>query len=570
MEPTTGRTGGGNRPSAMKRYGPLVAIVAIVAVVAIIVAVAGGGDDKKSSPATTGGGANTTGATGKAPWPQFDAADTKTDWGTHCDKKLGTVAVPWTYAAPCAKQLSGDNGGATADGVTKDSIKIVVYQGDPAKNALQSATVKGAGADVSNDTARTVYQGYIDGFSKYYNLYGRKIDLQFFPGTGGPGDEVTAKADADAIADMHPFAVLSGPNQTPAWSNEITARHVMCLGNCSLAVPQQTVIDNSPYLMGVGPTPEQAGLMTAKFVTGQLAGKKAIYGGADVKNKTRVFGVTHYDTIDGQQKTAYATLKSAFAKAKVKIAADLPFQLDLARGQENARTMIAKLKEAGVTTVIYTGDPLTPKNLTTEATAQNYFPEWVIGSNVLVDIALFGRTYDQQQWQHAFGIALTGARVNQDVNQSYTLYQWFTGHKPENNTYGIIIADLASMVTGLHLTGPKLTPDTFQQAMWAAPVRGGNPIQPRTSFGRHGLWPGTDWGGSDDTGLIWWNPKANGEDEVGKVGNGLYEYTAMGKRWTLDAIPSTDPGLFDASKSVTIFDTPPKGYAVPKYPSPAK
>ncbi len=44
----------------------------------------------------------------------------------------------------------------------------------------------------------------------------------------------------------------------------------------------------------------------------------------------------------------------------------------------------------------------------------------------------------------------------------------------------------------------------------------------------------------------------------------------MGKRWTLNDIPSTDPGLFDPSKSITIFTTVPKQYQPPQYPSPAK
>src|SRR4029077_12271958 len=98
-----------------------------------------------------------------------------------------------------------------------------------------------------------------------------------------------------------------------------------------------------------------------------------------------------------------AQLKKELHRGGVKIAADLPFLLDLSKAQENARTMIAKLKDAGVTSVVFTGDPLTPSSLTIEATAQNYFPEWVIGTNALVDIALFGRTYDQEQWKHAFG-----------------------------------------------------------------------------------------------------------------------------------------------------------------------
>ena len=52
-----------------------------------------------------------------------------------------------------------------------------------------------------------------------------------------------------------------------------------------------------------------------------------------MKNKTRVFGVTHYDTVDGQQKEAFATLKRRSTDGGVKIAADLPFQLDLARAR---------------------------------------------------------------------------------------------------------------------------------------------------------------------------------------------------------------------------------------------
>ena len=238
MEPTQGRAGGANRPSAAKRYGPLAAIVAIVAVIAIIFAVSRS-DDKKTTPTpNTGSGATTS---GKAPWALFDKADTITNWGPNCDTKLGKVKVPWSYAAPCAKQFSGNNGGATAEGVTKDAIKIVVYQSDPAKNPLQAASVSKAGADVSPASARLTYDGYFKMFSKYYNTYGRKLDIQYFPGTGGPMDEVTARADADAIAEMHPFAVLSGPNQTPVWAEELTAKNVLCLGNCSLAVPTKTI-----------------------------------------------------------------------------------------------------------------------------------------------------------------------------------------------------------------------------------------------------------------------------------------------------------------------------------------
>ena len=160
--------------------------------------------------------------------------------------------------------------------------------------------------------------------------------------------------------------------------------------------------------------------------------------------------------------------------------------------------------------MIFTGDPLTPSSLTKEATAQNYFPEWVIGSNVLVDIALFGRTYDQQQWQHAFGLALTPARTNQDARESYNLYKWEYGKPPPNNTYGVIIVDPSALFTGLQLAGPNLTPETFAAGMFRAPVAGGTPLSPTISRGHHGLWPGTDWGGTDDTGHPLVEPERDG------------------------------------------------------------
>jgi hypothetical protein len=564
MEPTNRRSTGGSKPSALKRYGPLLAVVVVIAVAVVVFLVVGGGDDDDSTTPTTGGG-----SAGSGPVLINDSNRDSIDWGKTCDVERGRLAIPLTWSPPCVEPFDGDNGGATAQGVTADSIKVVVYQGDPAKNPLQIAQIDSAGADAGQlQTAQETYRGYFEILSQYYELYGRKIDLQFFKGSGGPMDEVAARNDARAIADMKPFAVLNGANQTPAWSDEIVANGMVCVGYCSLAVPQAFVAEHSDQMFGLGPTPEQAALLTGRFVTNLLKGKNAEYAGEALQNTKRKFGVVHYDTVDGQQKEAFAALKEALSDGGVKLAADLPFLLDLARAQENARTMIARLKDAGVTSVIFTGDPLMPKYLTEEATAQDYFPEWIIGSNVLVDIALFGRTYDQQQWQHAMGLALTAARGTQDAQESFNLYKWGLGTEPPNNTYGVIFGDLYPLFTGLHMAGPNLTPETFQAGWNRYPISGGTPTVPRQSRGHHGLWPGTDFGGSDDAGILWWNPDAEGEDEVGEVGKGLYAYTSMGKRWTLEEMPKQDPGLFDPSKSVTIFTEVPN--PPPTYPSPAR
>src|SRR5690349_10595655 len=111
MEPTQGRTGGGNRPSAAKRYGPLIVIVAIVAIIAIVVAVtSGGGDDDKADVSTGTGGGSSASANGipKQPWPIFTEANKDSiDWGPNCNTETGTVKIPYNYASPCAKPFTG-------------------------------------------------------------------------------------------------------------------------------------------------------------------------------------------------------------------------------------------------------------------------------------------------------------------------------------------------------------------------------------------------------------------------------------------------------------------------------
>ena len=65
-----------------------------------------------------------------------------------------------------------------------------------------------------------------------------------------------------------------------------------------------------------------------------------------------------------------------------------------------------------MTTVIFAGDPVAPRDFTSEATKQEYFPEWFLNISALVDTNAFSRTYDQEQWQHAFGLTALAARVD--------------------------------------------------------------------------------------------------------------------------------------------------------------
>src|SRR5690606_27983785 len=96
-------------------------------------------------------------------------------WDERCDTETGRVAVQWFFAPECYAPFEGDNGGATAPGVTADSIKVVLYQGpddDPVINYLTDAI----SVDDTNADSQATAAKMLEMFQSYYEFYGRSID----------------------------------------------------------------------------------------------------------------------------------------------------------------------------------------------------------------------------------------------------------------------------------------------------------------------------------------------------------------------------------------------------------
>ncbi|HEX8803932.1 MAG TPA: hypothetical protein VF743_07055, partial [Acidimicrobiales bacterium] len=273
---------------------------------------------------------------------------------------------------------------------------------------------------------------------------------------------------------------------------------------------------------------------------------------------------------DGDHQPVFEQLRDSLADNGIELETDIKFTLDFARLQDNARTIISRLKDAGVTSVIYYGDPLTPGALTEEATAQDYSPEWLMGPNALMDTTIFARLTDQEQWSHGFGVSYNSARGDRDTTDPWHIYEWAYGHEPPNNTVGVLEPPVRTIFGAIHLAGPDLTPETFRDGLFRYPVSGGGPTVPQVSRGEHGVWPDRDLGGIDDATLVWWDPEATGEDETGGEGTGMYRYANGGERYTLGNFPDSqeEAGLFDEDASVTVYDTLPEGDQAPDYPPP--
>jgi hypothetical protein len=233
--------------------------------------------------------------------------------------------------------------------------------------------------------------------------------------------------------------------------------------------------------------------------------------------------------------------------------------------------MIAKLKDAKVTTVVFGGDPLTPTYLTAEATAQDYFPEWVVLGAAYTDSSLFGRTYDQRQWAHAFGVSTLPTPTLPEADQLSTILVWQSGEQVDiAKTFKVLVQAPLIFYTGLHLAGPNLTAQALRDGLFRFPSGTTNPTQLHFSWGNHDIWPRTDLFGSDDATQIWWNPDATGVDELGNEGKGMWEYARGGRRYLPGQWPRGEPPVFDARTSVTQFEELPPADRPPSYPSPAR
>lgn len=521
---------------------------------------AASGDSAAGSTGGTGGADTTPSAT----LPEGGGA-TGQPAEANCDQATGRIRVPALFAPPCLP-VPADNGGATARGVTGDKIVIVDY--DPQGDAATEAALTAAGASDTDEDSQATLEAYFDYFEHHYNTYGREVELIDFDASGESDDDAAAKADAIQIAtDIEPFLVF-GSNSL-AFVTELANREVLCV--CTTSQPQETYEELSPY---VGYTTlmssTQGYIQRAEYIGKRLAGRNAAHAGTSdgipLSTQERKFGLLYFETEDNAYKAGVDFFEQELAKYGVELAARLAFTYPLSNVQSQARPFIQKLKSEGVTSVIFSGDPITPAIFTSEASNQLYFPEWIITGSALTDTAIFARTYDQKQWNKAFGISFLTARFPEEQGEAHTVHQWHHGAPPQaSNTYAVIYASPRTIFTGIHMAGPQLTTESFVKGLFSYPPTGGYLTAPYTSWGDHGIWPFVDYTQYDDVTEIWWDPAAVGPDEVGNEGAGLYRYVDGGVRYLPGEQPSSDPKVFVNEGTVTIYDERPESDRPPQY-----
>jgi len=315
----------------------------------------------------------------------------------------------------------------------------------------------------------------------------------------------------------------------------------------------ESATEQKPYRWGFGADPSSTPPLTAAFVGKSLAGKKARWAGdKTLQTKTRIFGAI-YPTVDFDLAGFERVLGQNGGKLSEKQGFD---PTDSQGTQQEVATFVGRLKSSGVTSVVLLADPGTVSTMMETATDQDYFPEWIYTGSGYQDYGLFGRSNDQQQMAHAFGLGVLGPALT-GLDSSLQPFQWYWG-TTRGNTWSSTPGLFQFVYPALHYAGPTLTAANVRKGLFAAPA-----LEVRlasapglSGYGKTAGLPYDEFAlfGADRE-LIWWNGNQEGPTQATNTeGKGVFEFLNEGKNVGYDAFTKTEPKFFDKSASVFELD----------------
>jgi hypothetical protein len=473
-----------------------------------------------------------------------------------------TPQVPSPYAVPCIPKFTGNNGGATYDGVTSNEI-LLAQRAFPVTANSEEIEAQATAAGVALPAVQTqVEQVFLNYFNQAYDLYGRKVVIQNVPATGNATLEALNEGQTQACADASTIA-----NQVHAFAEDGIATNFQAGGSgpfseCAAQdhlvefagdayFNEATFASENPYVWATTENCTLGAAEEAEVEGTMLANKKAIYAGeASLRDKTRKLGTYVPNLPAYLQCTSFA---EGLLEHKYHVpASDLvkfTYGLDVSTFAQSAQEAIVAFKAEGVTTVVLACDPFSAGDLTKAAAAENYYPEWFTIGTALTDEDPSPQTYDDpaEVDGHLFGLSELSPSTDTTGPTSLAgkLYQKLTGHVIPKETDGFY-SQLVEIFDALQAAGPDLTPQNMARGLHAIPNLG-------APFYQYGQWSwnvganGKPGVGSHTAGIdarfVWWN--ANAISPLNGM-KGTYIPAFGGKRFPLGNFPKSLPPMFGA------------------------
>jgi hypothetical protein len=393
---------------------------------------------------------------------------------------------------PCVAFFSGDNGGATHTGVTRDEI-TTLFTLDRSSYAASDGDEQGMApgyydlSQAPKGNEHVMLRGlrlWETYFNQRYQTYGRQVRFTaYVTPDSSPASPAARQADAsDNFKTVHPFAgfpdLIYGNEQS--YINATAQQGVMDFG----ALLMRTSDSFTTYpkqIWGFQPSTQEEARMYAAYVCAKAKPNPVSFSGNTPSDngKTRHFGLIYTTDQNHPELVAYGQeVEQQLARCGISIGVDrgeLPVWgdgLDSSGANTTAATaFLARFKRDGVTTVLWAGDPEITVSSTAAKTA--YYPEWLLAGDGYQEGNFAGSLQDQQEWTNARVITpLVQDRAGQvsvdcreaalSINPSVSSVdlpyycRWYD--------------DLRQYFTGIQVSGPRLAPDTMDQGFRAIPA----------------------------------------------------------------------------------------------------
>ncbi len=483
---------------------PLIVVLVALALVALRISPMDGGSDGRATPAGSDGAGGDRAPVARGARGGEGGSPAA---GGQCAADARQVA--WSrYAPPCVATFEGDNGGATSHGVTEDTITIVVGSGNAAENRAIQAL---AGNATPNDKewAETIRK-YAELFNTQFETYGRKVVVKTYEMRSDyiladmGRDTASAQADARTAKDMGAFADLTALTNTSSapYGDELSRLGIVNWSYPLRAAPYYEA--NAPYAYNFLLDGSKWAKWAADLVCMRMEGLPAVYGGADVRAKTREFGLVELNLPSWKETTALTRrlLREQCGVTPVSVS----YNFDLGTFFQYGASMMSQMRQQGVTTILCPCDPLGPIFMTQAASQSGYFPEWIFHHQGIV-----AQNYDAKQMAHALSTSPALPELGRtEALRAYHLA--YPGETPPSRAYfAWIYGILLQFFSAVQMAGPNLTPATFHEAMASLPTS--------QEGGDYGPWWGvadgpyggqaTPWTASQVT---WWDAGAIAPD----------------------------------------------------------
>jgi hypothetical protein len=424
---------------------------------------AGGG----GASAASGGGAQAAGDTG------------------HCagDRQFDPAA--WPYPPPCQPKFTGDNGGDTYRGVTKDKIKVVVY--DSNLGAAVEAILTAQGSNPSTEQLQQMASAAAKFIGTKFELYGRQLEFKAIAGRcpSVPPDYPCLRNEMTQIVQQEqPFAVIWNTSLASPAFDQLSKLKVVNLGGWGFR--DSFNIAHRPYhwdvQMGGTQLVQNVSDWWCKRMHGGGQAKAQYAGSPGLASRVRNLGVISTD--DPENKLAVAEFKSLLGqKCGARVSHEYYYAQDITTVEQQRRAAVAKMREGGAsgeaTSVICFCDLVAPIFLYQTCEEQQYYPEHVLAATGLMDKDEAAQAYDNtlqpkgRQFENAFGLAQYPEKPARA--ETYAAKAWRAagnGGVPyesaeDDFTYHMMLA------TMIQAAGPKLTPEAIEAGIGRFGALGG-------------------------------------------------------------------------------------------------